>query len=262
MFVLELNDLLVSWLNVAVGRSALVDTVIALPLRNELLKAVPVLACLLAVWHSGRPQQRLAQRKVLIATMMMATLAAGVSRAVSERTSLPRPYVFRQQVYALKAQGLVAQRTHLLRSPRDNASRERANRLADANIPANDFGAFPSDHAALFFTIACGVWVASRKAGVLALTWTFVAILLPKVWVGMHSPLDIVGGCLLGGSMLAAFLAIQERFFLNQWRRAVQATLRHEEVAAALVFVYAFEASSTFDHVAALVKGITTQGLI
>lgn len=56
---------------------------------------------------------------------------------------------------------------------------------------------FPSGHAAWFFALAMTVWYANRKWGV----WYFILTLvvgIARVYVGVHWPLDIVGGAAVG----------------------------------------------------------------
>lgn len=252
----ELNDWLVQALNSLVGRSSLLDTVLALPSRNELVKSAPVLACLVAAWQGNRVQEKLRRRQILVATMLAGLVAAGLSRLISESNALPRPYVFQERVYALGSDGLAARDIQPLRTPLDNASQERAGRLDRAQIPANDFGSFPSDHAALFFTLSLGIWLASREAGAVAIAWTLGPILVSKLWISMHSPLDVLGGCLLGTIVLGVFVLVQRHVLEGVARKTAHLTIRHEGLASAIVFLFAFEAGATFDHVAGLGKGL------
>lgn len=56
---------------------------------------------------------------------------------------------------------------------------------------------FPSGHAALFFALAMVVFFRNRKWGV----WFFIFALLngiARIYVGVHWPLDIVGGAVTG----------------------------------------------------------------
>jgi undecaprenyl-diphosphatase len=57
---------------------------------------------------------------------------------------------------------------------------------------------FPSDHAALFFTIATGLFFVSKRVGIIALTYTFLFIAFPRVYTGLHNPSDIIAGALIG----------------------------------------------------------------
>ena len=62
--------------------------------------------------------------------------------------------------------------------------------------PVNQ-GAFPSGHAAFYFALAGVVWLLNKNLG-----WRFVgaAVLmgLARVFVGVHWPLDILGGAAIG----------------------------------------------------------------
>ena len=254
MWVSELNQWLTECVNAFVGKSAIVDTLVALPMRNELVKAVPVLACLIAVWHSGTDEQKLERRKWLLLAIVAATFSAGFSRLLSESNSLPRPYTFQSQVYRLDGDELVAQPVTARRVPQDGSSMARQESLSQGNIPPNDFGSFPSDHAALFFTLACGILAASRPVGALAMAWTCGMILFPKVWTGMHTPLDILGGCAIGVTTLWCATWLVRRLPAAS-SYVVRGTLKFDGLGTALLFVFLFEAGSTFEHAVALMRG-------
>jgi len=57
---------------------------------------------------------------------------------------------------------------------------------------------FPSGHAAFFFALAFALWLFNKKWG----KWVFVFAVVngvARVIAGVHWPLDIVGGCVIGG---------------------------------------------------------------
>ncbi len=60
------------------------------------------------------------------------------------------------------------------------------------------WSAFPSDHAVLFYTLSIGLLFASRKFGIFALIYTTVFIALPRIYLGLHYPTDILSGAFLG----------------------------------------------------------------
>lgn len=60
------------------------------------------------------------------------------------------------------------------------------------------WSSFPSDHAALFTLLATGVFLVSRRLGVLLYLHTLLFVLLPRIYLGIHYPSDILGGCLIG----------------------------------------------------------------
>jgi len=73
-------------------------------------------------------------------------------------------------------------------------------KLAFVQNPAvlRSWSSFPSDHAALFFALATGVYLTSRRLGWLMYLYTAVVIALPRVYLGIHYPSDILAGALLG----------------------------------------------------------------
>lgn len=60
------------------------------------------------------------------------------------------------------------------------------------------WSSFPSDHATLFFALATGIFFVSRGAGILALLHAFFVVSMPRLYMGMHYPTDILAGAALG----------------------------------------------------------------
>ena len=83
------------------------------------------------------------------------------------------------------------------------------------------WSSFPSDHAAMFFAIVAGLWLMNRRVGILALVWTVVVICLPRLYVGLHYASDIVGGAVLGITLLATAWRLPDHAFepFMRWER-------------------------------------------
>jgi undecaprenyl-diphosphatase len=67
-------------------------------------------------------------------------------------------------------------------------------------IPHVKNASFPSDHATAAFVIATAIWIWSKRDGWI---WLFLAaaIALSRVWTGVHYPLDVIAGMVIGVSI-------------------------------------------------------------
>lgn len=63
------------------------------------------------------------------------------------------------------------------------------------------FSSFPSDHAVLFFALVTGLFFISRALGAVALFYTIIVIILPRMYLGLHYPSDILAGAAVGASI-------------------------------------------------------------
>jgi membrane-associated phospholipid phosphatase len=68
-------------------------------------------------------------------------------------------------------------------------------------LSLGDYG-FPSSHAAVFSAIAASLFLIHRKAGSIAAVLALV-IGAARIYAGVHTPLDILGGYLLGTACAA-----------------------------------------------------------
>jgi undecaprenyl-diphosphatase len=60
------------------------------------------------------------------------------------------------------------------------------------------WSSFPSDHAMLWMSVATGIFLVWRRVGVLALLYTAIFICMPRIYLGLHYPTDILGGAAIG----------------------------------------------------------------
>jgi membrane-associated phospholipid phosphatase len=85
-----------------------------------------------------------------------------------------------------------------------------------------DNSSFPSDHATIFFALAVGFCFLSGRLGAAALAYVVFFICLPRIYLGLHYPTDLLAGGVVGtATALAANLpAVRRRFYapLVQWQ--------------------------------------------
>ena len=248
--IIALSDWLYMALNALAGRSWLVDTLISLPLDNALVKAGPIGACFVYAWWSGGDEAETRRRRsTLLVTIASLLFVMATTKTLAHQFFLPRPFVHAQQAWHLEDGKLVESQKLAYREPLNGQVRDRYEALKRGDVEQNDLVSFPSDHAGFFFALSLGIFLASRRAGAVALGWTAFAILLSRIVTGMHSPLDIFAGAGIGAAVLLAvqFLARSTR----RWALEPLAgwTLRHEALAAALLFFVAFESTNVLTNV-------------
>lgn len=104
------------------------------------------------------------KRRAFMATFVSILISWGVNQLIGFFYFRPRPFV--------------AQSVNLLLSHSADSS-------------------FPSDHAAVGFAIAMSIFLENKKWG-LFLIILASAISLARVWCGLHYPLDIICGAMIG----------------------------------------------------------------
>ena len=106
------------------------------------------------------------------------------------------------------------------------------------------WSSFPSDHAALFCALLTGVWLVSSRAGIVLGAYVAIIICLPRIYVGIHYPTDILAGAGLGVLPVLLFSA---RAIRKIWTPPLLSGIeRWPGVAYALLFLITYEIATLF----------------
>ena len=248
----SLNDQLLLRINSLAGRSWLFDSVVAFFLDNDLAKAGVIGCCFLAAWYGGKTTNGTnTRRKILITTLVAAVCVITTTKVLSRTIFLPRPEIQSLKIYRLEGDQLVAMKRMPVRILLDETSQKDYRAMLSGDVETNDLGSFPSDHAGFFLAISLGIWLASRRLGLLAVGWTLFVIVAGKMISGQHTPLDIAAGAAVAVTELAIIQYAARKYFRRWLDKLTGLTLRYSALSSAIIFAVVFEVSSTLIHVRA-----------
>jgi len=248
----QLNDKLLLGINSIAGRSWLFDSIVAFFIDNDLAKAGVIGGCFLAAWYGGKSLESTnARRRILIITLITAVFVITTTKVLSKTVFLPRPEIQTQKIYRLEGDELVEMKRMPVRTMLDDESQKDHRALLSGDIDSNDLGSFPSDHAGFFIAISLGIFLASRRIGLLALGWSIFVILAGKLISGQHTPLDVAAGATVAVAELAIIQYVVRQRFRGWLDKLTGLTLRYSAASSAIIFLIAFEVSSTMIHIRA-----------
>jgi membrane-associated phospholipid phosphatase len=248
----ELNEQLLLGINSLAGRSWLFDSVVAFFQDNDLAKAGVIGCCFLAAWYGGKSIDGTnTRRKILIVTLIAAVFVIATTKVLSHTIFLPRPEIQSQKIFRLEGDQLLEMKRIPVRIPLDETSQKDYRALSSGDVQTNDLGSFPSDHAGFFLAISLGIWLASRRLGLIALAWTLFVILAGRVISAHHTPLDIAAGAAVAIAELAIIQWVVRKSLSGWLDKLTGLTLRYSALSSAIIFAAVFEVSSTLVHVRA-----------
>jgi undecaprenyl-diphosphatase len=103
---------------------------------------------------------------------------------------------------------------------------------------------FPSHHATMFYALATGIFLASRRLGYFAFIYVTFFIAFPRVYLGYHYPTDILAGATVG--VLTATL-INQKVLRNLYKDAFTALMtKYPALSQTAFFIVTFEIAVLF----------------
>jgi undecaprenyl-diphosphatase len=209
------------------------DRLAAFEESNQFFKGGLLLAAYWWFWFAGRNPEREATRRRIIAVLIGVFLGLALARTLA--VLLP----FR--VRPMYVDG-IGYHSPSLQFPMDMES----------------WSSFPSDMATYFFGLAFGLYGLSRRVGVFFLVFSAVWVCLPRLYLGIHYPSDLVGGALLGVGVVFATTTIFTIRGGALGQRIMQPIAlleqRRPQVFYAAAFAISFEMANIFDDVRDLLR--------
>ena len=171
------DSFILSFINQFVHRSFTFDKFVVLLSNSNLLKGAVILAVGWWIWFENEDVRR--KREILLATMIGCFPALVITKILTKTMYRPRP---------------LDEARLLFRVP-----------YGIGVAGWKQWSSFPSDHAVLFFALALGIFLASRRFGWFAFLYVSLFICLPRIYLLEHYPTDILGGAAIG--MVAVWVA-------------------------------------------------------
>lgn len=195
------------------------DTLIVQMFRTNTAKIVPLLACIVWLLFERRRQGKSIEFFILL--LIGSFLAMTVSR-IMQNFSAYRP------------------------RPLHNSNIEYQLPFGIEISALEGWSSFPSDTSALAFAIASGIFLASKRLGVVAFLWTIIVVAFPRAYAGLHYPSDLAGGALIG---LLCTTGVAPLILHAITQKVKGINDKWMPLLWTLVFLYLFQMGTMFDDV-------------
>jgi undecaprenyl-diphosphatase len=175
MYVNPLDNSIIAFLNEPSHRFIFVDKVMKTLVDWHTLKGSILLSVIWGLWFAyTNTQKKRVTRELIVSTLIACFFSLFIAQLL-EHILLPfriRP-VFNPDIQFILPSGW---------DPRHYSGAS----------------CFPSDNATLFFTLATGLVFINRSIGATVSLYVLLIICLPRIYLGLHYPTDILAGAFLG----------------------------------------------------------------
>jgi undecaprenyl-diphosphatase len=109
----------------------------------------------------------------------------------------------------------------------------------------------PSDHAVMFFALATGIFLISKRLGIFSFLYVFFVICFPRMYLGLHYPTDILAGAVVG--IITTLVLASPKLWRPLTERILQISNKYTGLFYVFFFLVSFEISTLFDSLRAII---------
>lgn len=220
---------LVLWLNQYAGLNRKLDAAVILLSRNMLLRGGAIVGLLWWAWMHRR-------ERLICAGLFWPKTVVGIVLALAAARAM---------------QNLLPARVRPTFDPGSGFQPL----LGPSYELLRDWSSFLSDHAVLFAALCVAIFRVDHRFGWIAVLWTAFAIPLPRIYLGLHYPSDVLAGALIGAGIMLAIQALPAPAGATRALRRLED--RHRGLAYGGLFIFGFLTATLFNDVREVVGALT-----
>jgi undecaprenyl-diphosphatase len=120
----------------------------------------------------------------------------------------------------------------------------------------NTWSSLPSDHAVLFFSLATGTYLISKKWGIISFAYVIIFISFPRIYLGFHYLTDIIAGAGIG-ILITCIISCQKTIQLLS-KKTLALSIKFPGVFYACFFILSYQIASMFEQTRAIASFLIT----